>query len=239
MIGQTDETARAPPHEERSKDEHRSGPVTPQFRGRRRSALLFVERSRADEGEAACPLACSDMGLLRFPDPQLADGEIVLRPWTESDIVRVVEADADPAIVRWSHLPEPFDIRAAWRWFLAMPGERARGTALRMLIAAAGSDRMLGAIALRGIDWDDRSRGAWLLGHRVRSRARGRWSSHRLMTGWAFSELRLARVDGVPDLDNDASRRLLERCGFELAGEISDRTPPAVLYTLHARSVIH
>jgi RimJ/RimL family protein N-acetyltransferase len=179
------------------------------------------------------------MGSLRFPDPQLADSEIVLRPWAEHDIARVVEAVSDPAIVRWSHLPEPFDSRAAWRRFLAMPDERARGTALRMLITDASDDRMLGAIALQRIDWDNRS---GELGYWVTASARGRGVAARaigLMTGWAFSELRLGRVDAIPDLDNHASRRLLERCGFEFAGKISERTPPAALYSMHARSVMH
>jgi RimJ/RimL family protein N-acetyltransferase len=182
-------------------------------------------------------LACSLVAMLEFPDPPLCDSEVVLQPWTEGDVDAVVKLAADPAIVRWSHLPSPFDHAGVWRWFYAMAPDRAAGTALKMKIAGAGKDRLLGAIALMRIDWDSRS---GELGYWLAASARGRGVATRaigLLTRWALAELRLGRIDAIPDLDNGASRRVLERCGFMFERELLDRTPPAGLYSLHASRV--
>jgi RimJ/RimL family protein N-acetyltransferase len=180
-------------------------------------------------------LASSIVATLDFPNPPLRDSEVVLQPWTEDDVDAVVLAAADPAIVRWSHLPSPFDHAGVWRWFHAMAPDRAAGTALKMKIAGAGEDRLLGAIALMRVDWETRSAelGYWLAAY-----ARGRGVATRaieLLTRWALVELRLRRIDAIPDLDNDASRRVLERCGFVFERELLDRAPPAGLYTLHTK----
>ena len=180
-------------------------------------------------------LACSIVATLDFPDPPLCDSEVALQPWTEDDVDAVVKAAADPAIVRWSHLPNPFDHAGVCQWFYAMAPDRAAGTALKMKIAGAGEDRLLGAIALMRIDWESRSAE---LGYWLAACARGRGVATRaigLLTRWAVAELRLRRIDAIPDLDNDASRRVLERCGFVFEQELLDRAPPAGLYSLHAR----
>jgi RimJ/RimL family protein N-acetyltransferase len=171
---------------------------------------------------------------LDFPEPALSDSEVVLRPWTENDIDAVVRAAADPAIVRWSHLPSPFDRAGVRQWFHAMAPDRAAGTALKMKIAGADEDRLLGAIALMRIDWETRSAE---LGYWLAASARGRGAATRaigLLTRWALTELRLHRIDAIPDLDNDPSRLVLERCGFVFERELPDRVPPAGLYSLHA-----
>jgi RimJ/RimL family protein N-acetyltransferase len=179
-------------------------------------------------------LACSIVATLDFPEPALSDSEVVLRPWTENDIDAVVRAAADPAIVRWSHLPSPFDRAGVRQWFHAMAPDRAAGTALKMKIAGADEDRLLGAIALMRIDWETRSAE---LGYWLAASARGRGAATRaigLLTRWALTELRLHRIDAIPDLDNDPSRLVLERCGFVFERELPDRVPPAGLYSLHA-----
>lgn len=101
-----------------------------------------------------------------------------------------------------------------------------------LLTCHAGEDRLLGAIALMRIDWDTSSAelGDWLAAF-----ARGRGVATRaigLLTRWALVELRLRRIDAIPDLENEASRRVLERCGFVFEQELPDRAPPACLYSL-------
>ena len=177
------------------------------------------------------------MATLDFPDPPLCDSGVVLQPWTEGDVDAVVNAAADPAIVRWSHLPNPFDHAGVWRWFHATAPDRAAGAALKMKIAGADEDRLLGAIALMRFDWETRSAE---LGYWLAAFARGRGVATRaigLLTSWALAEHRLRRIDAIPDLDNDASRRVLERCGFVFEHELLDRAPPAGLYSLHAGRV--
>jgi [ribosomal protein S5]-alanine N-acetyltransferase len=41
-------------------------------------------------------------------------------------------------------------------------------------------------------------------------------------SGWAFAQLGLARLGAQVELDNLASRRLLERCGFRHEGTLRE-----------------
>jgi hypothetical protein len=88
------------------------------------------------------------MARLTYPDPPLRQGRVVLRPWERRDLPAVAKAAADPAIVRWNHLPQPFDAAAVRRRFDAIPAQLVAGQALRLLIGdvrgpprRAGGDR--------------------------------------------------------------------------------------------------
>ena len=45
------------------------------------------------------------------------------------------------------------------------------------------------------------------------------------MTAWAFSELGLQRIEGIADVDNFSSQRVLERNGFEREGRLRSYAP--------------
>jgi ribosomal-protein-alanine N-acetyltransferase len=150
-----------------------------------------------------------------LPEPRLEDGAIRIRLWEEGDLAAVEAAVADPEIVRHNRLPSPFDARA---WFAAMPAQRRRGEALRLLIVDAGDDSLLGATALFHFD---RRRSAAEVGYWLAAEARGRGIGGRavaLLCGWAFAELGLQWVEAGTDADNLPSRRLLERAGFVIVG---------------------
>jgi RimJ/RimL family protein N-acetyltransferase len=155
---------------------------------------------------------------LPLPAPPLSDSVVQLRPWRGDDLAAVEAATSDPEIVRRNGVPEPFDAR---RWLEAMPGERARGEALRLLIADADDDEMLGALGLSGIDAERRSAdlGYWILAGRRGDGIAGRAVG--LLCEWAFAELGLAAIRARTDADNVPSRRLLERLGFRLE-EVAD-----------------
>ena len=156
---------------------------------------------------------------LAYPDPPLRDGRVLLRPWRADDLPAIARATRDPAIRRFSHLPEPFDIGAVRSRFQESPAQLAAGTAMRMLIVEPHDESGLcGAIAIFDIDAHRR---CGEIGYWLAAAARGRGLASRavgLMSGWALGELGLERLLAIPDAENDASRQLLERCGFR-AGE--------------------
>ena len=45
---------------------------------------------------------------LRYPEPLLTDGEIMLRPWKESDLLLLEQASTDDYVATIEHLPVPF-----------------------------------------------------------------------------------------------------------------------------------
>jgi RimJ/RimL family protein N-acetyltransferase len=168
--------------------------------------------------------------VLTFPAEGLSDGHVRLEPWSDEHLDFVVAAVADDAIVRWSHLPEPFDESAVRRWFDAMPGELAEGSAIRVRIADATDGKSLGAIALFNI----RSAEAEAeLGYWISREARGRGVAGRaihLLMSWAFEALALTQIEAIPDATNESSKRVLERCGFVPAPARADADRATVRY---------
>jgi RimJ/RimL family protein N-acetyltransferase len=154
---------------------------------------------------------------LAHPDPPLRDELELMRPRRRSDVPAIVAAARDPQIRRYSHLPEPFDADAVELRIERMPAELAVGSALRLIIAGA-DDAPLGAIALFDVA---RDRATAEIGYWVAAPARGRGLAARavcLLTGWALETLALGRVLANTDVGNDASVRVLSRCGYAPVG---------------------
>jgi RimJ/RimL family protein N-acetyltransferase len=168
-----------------------------------------------------------------YPDPPLCDETVLLRPWREADIPRVVRAASDPSIQRWSHLPQPFDDGAVRNWFDSIPGQLESGEAIRLLMANVRNDaELFGAIALFNVaeSGDSAEIGCW-----VAASARGHGIAFRavqLLAHWAFATLRLEEVFAEVDADNQRAQELLVRRGFTKRGDVPDSEPPARRYTV-------
>jgi RimJ/RimL family protein N-acetyltransferase len=98
--------------------------------------------------------------------------------------------------------------------------ERARqsGTVLPLVIAAAQDDGLLGTVSLMALDWEQH-RGD--VGFWIASWARGQGVATRavhLLFRWALTELGLAGIQLCTYVDNHASQRVAERCGFVREG---------------------
>jgi RimJ/RimL family protein N-acetyltransferase len=142
---------------------------------------------------------------------ELRDGAIVLRPFTEEDVPAITAACQDPEIPRWTRVPSPYTEDDA-RSFVARAG---KGT---FAIVVAESDELLGAVGVHLHDQPHPSVGYW-----VKREARGQGTATRalrLLTRWAFAELRPARLSLVTDPDNVPSQRVAEKAGFRREGTL-------------------
>jgi RimJ/RimL family protein N-acetyltransferase len=151
------------------------------------------------------------------PDPPLQDGELLLRPSTESDVPAIREIYSEPDIRRWmgwdDRLPDEAEARAniaraaqAWR----------EGTWAVFRIVDAATDEMVGGVNLRFAEWQIAE-----VSYLVRASARGRGLATRavlLVARWAFDELGIQRIELRAHADNAASRRVAERVGFTFEG---------------------
>jgi ribosomal-protein-alanine N-acetyltransferase len=163
---------------------------------------------------------------LTFPDPALADGELTLRPWHDGDGPALVAAGTDP-VVRHFRTTVPDSADAAREWLRGVDADRRDGRRLELAIAsgvgaagtgAAGTGAAVGSISIQGFQQRNAMIGYWLA-----PAARGRGLATRavrLLAGWAFSELDIARLGLHVHPDNLASRRLAERCGFVREGRL-------------------
>jgi len=153
-----------------------------------------------------------------IPRPPLTDGGIVLRPWERRDVTAVAAACQDPEIPRWTRVPEPYGESEARSWFEQEAEQRAGGEQLGLLIVDPGNGRLLGSV---GIVHVDQREGRCELGYWMARDSRGRGLATRavrLLSGWAFENLSVDRIEIHAEPENAASRRVAEQAGFTLEG---------------------
>jgi RimJ/RimL family protein N-acetyltransferase len=175
-----------------------------------------------------------------LPDPPLADEEVVLRPFEEPDLDRLVEACRDPAIAEYTFIPAPY-ARSDAELFVSGQSERRRaGEAIDLAIRARGDGELLGATGLRVFRPE---RFSCEIGYWVAPELRGRGIAPRavrMLADWALDALPVRRIELTPDADNRASQRVAEKAGFELTGERREtfakgRRWQLLVYALEAR----
>lgn len=179
---------------------------------------------------------CAGTLRLRYDQILLATDGVEIRPFTATDVPRLLTIVRDPEIVRFSDLPDVWRTEpGALEYVCSLPDLASRGRRIDLAIGTPGSGALIGHVALRGIDW---RKGRAGVGTWLASESRGRGiagKSLRLLAAWAFSELGLQRLDADPDWNNVASQRMLERIGFEREGWARLGTPPrrtVILYSL-------
>ncbi|WP_139978100.1 GNAT family N-acetyltransferase [Nocardioides litoris] len=149
--------------------------------------------------------------------PELSGDGVRLRAVAERDVPRVVEACTDPVTQHWlGRMPASYDEHDARTWMATHAERLATGTAVTWAVAAADTDDLLAAVNLFDITERHAEIGYW-----SHPAARGRGAvaaAVRLVTGWAFAELGLRRVRIVCAVDNVASRRVAEACGYRGTG---------------------
>jgi RimJ/RimL family protein N-acetyltransferase len=155
---------------------------------------------------------------LSYPDPPLADEEVVLRPFREQDIAAVVAACQDPEIVRFTKVPDRYGEAEARDWRDESDRQRRQGQGIHFLIFDAAGAELLGSIGLHELDWEERraSIGYWTAAAARQRGVAGR--GVKVLSRWAFADLGLARVQIFADVENPASQRVAERAGFVREG---------------------
>jgi RimJ/RimL family protein N-acetyltransferase len=160
------------------------------------------------------------------PDPQLREGDVLLRPSRETDAPAVREMYSDPDARKWmgwgDELPDLAEAhanieRAAKAW--------EEGTWAVFRIAEAATDHVVGGVNLQMRDHETAE-----VSYFLRASARGRGFATRavrLVARWAFDELGIQRIELRAHPENAASHRVAERAGFTREGiERASRVRP-------------
>ena len=179
------------------------------------------------------------MAELCFPAPPLADEVVLLRPWQEADVAGKLLAFSDPVMRRFSWRTAPYTEADAHRDLAEQEQARVRGEELNFALAEPGDQAaVFGGCSLYEVR---RDHGRAALGYWLAAEARGRGvATHavRLLSRWAIAELGLARLELTCGPDNEASRRVAERCGFVREGLLRSHVPfktarrDSVIYSL-------
>ena len=157
--------------------------------------------------------------------PSLADDAVLLRPWREADMPAQLKAFSDPFFQRFSDWAPQTEAEA--RAYLAGHEQaRRRGEQIELALVEPHDEHVvLGGASLNNVNLPQ---GRAAIGYWLAPHARGRGvATHavRLIAGWAFRDLQLARLDLNCGPDNLASQRVAERCGFTREGVLRSHIP--------------
>ena len=150
----------------------------------------------------------------------LSDGQVALREWTADDVPAMTPPLDEPAIARWTRVPSPYRREHSQDFLARMEEARTDGRELALAIVPAADDgrELLGSISVR-VESRENRRGE--LGYLVFAPARGQGVAPRavrLLAGFAFERLDLARGEILAALENRASQTVAERAGFTREG---------------------
>ncbi len=146
----------------------------------------------------------------------------------ESHLGHVDSLLDDPDVLKFTRIPEPVPQGFSRRW-LGMY-EQARRDGSREAFAAFDADGAFAGLALA--PEIDREGGQLELGYIVAPGARGRGNGTAILaalTRWAFDEVGTQRIMLLINVENVASLRVAERCGYVQEG---------VLRSLHLKQGI-
>jgi RimJ/RimL family protein N-acetyltransferase len=135
------------------------------------------------------------------------------------------QACQDPEIPRWTVVPSPYS-EADAHAFVAGQRERQRtGEAAPMAIVNADGGEFLGSIEVTLLDWRS---GRGEIGYWVAAAARRRGialRAVRLVSQWAFSELRIERLELLVEPENGPSQGVAEAAGYTREGTLRSYRP--------------
>jgi len=155
-------------------------------------------------------------GVLRHPDPPLADEVITLRAKARHDVDTLVAICQDPAISRWTRVPSPYTREDALAWIALCELELQTSRSIDWL-AVDATGEVVASVAIQGIA-DHRAE----VGYWVAAPARGRGLAARavrLVSPWALGELGLRQLEIMAHEDNAASLAVARAAGYTETGE--------------------
>jgi RimJ/RimL family protein N-acetyltransferase len=155
---------------------------------------------------------------LEFPAEGVSDGVVRMRLPAEADVPRLVEACQDPAVQRYTTVPDHYGPADARRFIESADTGAADGVALHLITVDAQSGELLGNAGIRRHHTDA---GRWDVGYLVAPWARRRGVATRavrLISRHAFAELGAERIEILAEPSNQASIGVAERAGFTREG---------------------
>jgi ribosomal-protein-alanine N-acetyltransferase len=154
---------------------------------------------------------------LAYPDPELTDGVVRLRRWSERDVACIEAAATDERIPAGTTVPAVFTADAGRAFVRRQWSRLEHGEGLSLAVADADGGEALGlAVLLVRPQPGVAGLGYWIV---PAARRRGRAArAIGLLSGWALCHAEIARVEAWVDPGNEPSQRALASAGFVREG---------------------
>jgi RimJ/RimL family protein N-acetyltransferase len=157
------------------------------------------------------------MTLVRPAEP-IGDGQIALVPLSAEHLAGLEAVGNDPLVQRFTRVPEPFGSQEAARWLGLYEQGWEDGSRAGFAILDLATGAFVGMIAFVVLRLESMEAE---VGYIVAPEARGRGVAHRaltLLTRWGFEIVGLERIELRAELENPASLKVAERCGYVREG---------------------
>jgi len=152
-------------------------------------------------------------------------GLVTLRPSSERDIDAIFNACQDPVIPEFTTVPATYTLDHAIDFVRSDPFSFAERRELRFVIDYGnGSDvKFAGVISLHTINIKNHTAeiGYWME-KSMRGKGIGTIAA-KMITDYGFRSLGFRRIDGLVDVDNLASQKLLTSAGFQKEGILRNK----------------
>ena len=147
---------------------------------------------------------------------------LILRPFTTEDIAWVFEVSQDPAVQQFVQVPSPYRMEHA-RYFVEQLAiaQTVSGQRAEFVVEDAATGERLARVGL-GMRGD----GTAEVGYWTAPAARGRGvapEAVRAVCRWGFDVRGLELVEWRAEVGNHASRRVAEKAGFVMEGQLRKR----------------
>ena len=157
--------------------------------------------------------------------PTLQYGLVTLRPSEEKDIDSIFSACQDPLIPAFTTVPAAYTIDHAIDFVRSDPFSFAERREFRFVIDYGnGNDvKFAGVISLHTINIKNHTAeiGYWL---EKSMRGKGICTiAAKMITDYGFKTLGFRRIDGLADVDNTASQKLLTSAGYQKEGILRNK----------------
>ena len=149
--------------------------------------------------------------------PVLSDGRLILRPYLPDDAAAVAAMCRDETALRWLPMPDPYQLSDAEEWIAGAEQRWREAHHATWVAADAGDGRLVGSASVR-IDAESEKGDIGYLVERSARRGGVATGVVALIVGWCFDELGMGRLQIRCDPRNEASRRTILACGFQVEG---------------------
>ena len=154
--------------------------------------------------------------------PRLTTKRLVLRAFTLADGPVVDElAGAREVADTTLEMPHPYPAGGGASWIATHGDNWSRNSVLALAICSRESQKLLGAISLHVEEVHRHAEIGYWIGASYWGKGYATEAA-RAMVGYAFTELRLHRVQGRHFIRNSASGRVLQKIGMKLEGTHRD-----------------
>ena len=158
--------------------------------------------------------------------PTLTYGNITLRPSQESDIESIYQACQDPLISHFTTVPANYTLEHAQSFVRQLDPEGLQNKReIRFVIESAHGDKpgLAGVISFHSPNFNNKVAeiGYWIAKEfRAKSIAT---NAVKLLTNFGFETMGWNRIEAMIDHDNEASKKVVTRAGYEHEGLLRQR----------------